>query len=345
MNPSGMKNPNVEKKKPAHHSLQWHITHRCNLRCAHCYQEDYQAETSRSDMTEILDKYERFLKNNNLYGHVFLTGGEPLVHRDFFFLAEEILRRGMLLTVMTNGTLIGHKEANRIACSGVDCVQISLDGTPEQHDAIRGGGNFARALEGIDRLKEEGVDVIVSFTAQKSNYRSLSKLARICEAHGVDKLWWDRVVTETPEDAERLALTTGQFEKTVRKAGKLNKKYARPNGRSLVSLERSLQFFGCDGRCGIYKCRVGGNMLTLLADGSVMPCRRLPFVIGNIKDGEFDEIINSSDLVARMREAPLPEKCAGCAYEETCHGGAKCVTYGQTGELFAKDVNCFIKSF
>lgn len=325
---------------PRRHSFQWHITHRCNLRCAHCYQDDYESEPSLDDLIEILDKYERFLNRSGALGHIFLTGGEPLYHEGFFPLIREISSRGIRLSILTNGTLIGRKEANAIACAFPDFVQISLDGTPEIHDRIRGKGQFTRALEGIDRLKEQGVCVLVSFTAQKENFRCLPQLAKICAAHGVDKLWWDRVVTETPEDAERLALTTDMFARLVADAHKLNRKYARRQ-RLFVSSERSLQFLGARDECRVYRCRVGGDLIVILADGSVMPCRRLPFVIGNIKDGEFDDIIGKSDLMREMREAPLPDGCSGCPHAEKCGGGAKCVTYGQTGDLFARDVNCF----
>ena len=83
------------------HVLQWHITHRCNLRCRHCYQDDFQSEMTLEELLAVLDKYERFLKERNLTGHINLTGGEPLASPYFFELAEEILRRGMTFSILT----------------------------------------------------------------------------------------------------------------------------------------------------------------------------------------------------------------------------------------------------
>ena len=37
-------------------TLQWHITHRCNLRCRHCYQDDYSAFESRDALSDILNQ-------------------------------------------------------------------------------------------------------------------------------------------------------------------------------------------------------------------------------------------------------------------------------------------------
>ncbi|MBQ7645706.1 MAG: radical SAM protein [Clostridia bacterium] len=323
--------------------LQWHITHRCNLRCKHCYQDEFKEEMSSTLIDETFDKYIRFIGSNGYSGHVYLTGGEPLVHPDFFRLVEKIKKRGLPLTVLTNGTLVDRDAANRMKWIGVDVVQVSLDGTKEIHDGIRGNGAFERALDGIDCLVSQKIHVIVSFTAQKTNIKSFKSLAEVCKEHGVKKLWWDRVVIESSGGNDGLSLSTSEFKKMSSLAGKLREKYMRPDGSSLVSCERSLQFLGCADGCRKYTCHAGKDMLIITADGSVMPCRRLPFVIGNIKDGEIADIFASSSLMKELRDSSAPEECAGCSHAGFCKGGAKCVTYAQTGKLFARDVNCCFK--
>ncbi len=316
------------------HILQWHITHRCNLRCRHCYQGDYAAQMSREALFAALDRYERFLRARRLQGQVNLTGGEPLSHPDFFALAREIRRRDMDLAVLTNGTLLTPDTARRLALLRPRFVQISLDGTARVHDAIRGPGSFRRALHGIDLLKTEGVPVHVSFTAQTKNRRELVPLALVCRAHGVDKLWFDRVVIPREDDREGLSLSTAQYRRLVKTAALLR-------GLTPLRGERALQFIAF-GAANCYHCGAGGELLILLADGGLMPCRRLPFVIGNIADGELADILARDPVMRSLREAPIPAACAGCAYAERCRGGAKCVSFAQTGELFARDVNCWL---
>lgn len=332
------------QKSPAaqgRHVLQWHITHRCNLFCAHCYQDDRAAHTSPEALRETLDKYCRFLAKINCRGSVYLTGGEPLLHPGFFELAEEITRRGMAFSVLTNGTLIDPDTANRLALLHPEFIQVSLDGVNEVHDRIRGLYSFERALRGIDALAATRIPVMVSFTAQKSNLKSFPALAEVCEQHGVKKLWWDRVVADTPETTEKLALSTRRFRRFVKKAARLRERYKREDGSSLISMERSLQCMD-EGRC--YTCHPGVHMVTVLADGTVMPCRRLPVTVGNIRDGELYDLLYSDPTAQKLMRMPVPEDCVGCRYAETCRGGAKCVTYGQTGRLFVKDVNCFYKA-
>ena len=119
-------------------TLQWHITHRCNLRCSHCYQDDYSAFSSRESLEAVLNQYSRLLEEYGFKGYLNITGGEPLAHPDLFWLLEEARRRQMTTAVLTNGTMVGLREARRMRASGVQFVQISLDGVPKTHDAIRG---------------------------------------------------------------------------------------------------------------------------------------------------------------------------------------------------------------
>lgn len=319
------------------HTLQWHITHRCNLRCAHCYQGDYSAEMPREVMYEALEKYLRFLRRRGMTGQVNLTGGEPMAHGEFWALSRKIRESGLRLSVLTNGTMIGRDEAGRFRALEPAFVQVSLDGTRQTHDAIRGQGAFDRALAGIDCLKRAGVRVNVSFTAQKGNYRDFAALARVCRRHRVDKLWWDRVVTP---DVGKLALSTGEFRELCLEAARQRRRCRRPDGTSMVNCGRALQFLAT-GRLCKYHCGAGGDLLILLADGALMPCRRLPFIIGNLSDGELDDVIEASPIMRDLARAEIPADCVKCEHVFRCRGGARCVTYAQTGRWDARDVNCW----
>lgn len=321
-------------------TLQWHITHRCNLRCTHCYQDDYACSAGLDSLLPVLDKYERFLKERGYLGKINLTGGEPLTSAAFFPLCREIQSRGISFNILTNGTLIDEENARKIAAVCPGWVQISLDGTERTHDRIRGEGAFSAALRGIDELKMRNVPVLVSFTAQKRNRRQLPALAEICDEHGVDLLWWDRVVTGSGSSARKLALTTKQFRKLTEVSGELSRKYIKSNGRSMVGCGRALQFLECPGSPG-YVCSAGKNLVAVTADGSVMPCRRLPYVIGSIADRELGDILDSSPVIQSIRSAEIPAECAGCEHAGKCGGGSKCVTCGLTGDMFARDINCY----
>lgn len=324
--------------------LQWHITHSCNLRCTHCYQDDYQSHMPKELLFSVLDKYTDFVEEYNYIGQINLTGGEPLLHPDFFELAREIRNRGIRLGILTNGTLIDKECAKKMKELKPIFVQVSLDGTRKTHDAIRGAGSFEQTLKAVRYLKKNRIRVLVSFTAQKCNYRELEGLARVCKKYRVDKLWWDRVVTESVDDTEKLALNTEEFRWLVDKAWQLFKKYQKRDGSSMVTNQRSLQFLGCESeQCGGYRCSAGKNLLAVLADGKTMACRRLPFVVGNILESDFETIIIHNDVMTELRRLKYPKECSACKHLMKCKGGSRCVTYGQTGNLHAKDINCYFR--
>ena len=315
-------------------TLQWHITHRCNLRCAHCYQDDYTSFESREALSDILDQYEALLNEYSFKGHINLTGGEPLSHPDLFWLLEEARKRNISTAVLTNGTLIGKCEAKKLKSLDVDYVQVSLDGTKEVHDSIRGEGSFDQAVQGIRELLLQGVYTTVSFTAQRGNIGELKKLARFCDNLGVDKLWFDRVVIPAAEDENNLSLSSDEYKKLCRQAARLNKK-------NMVSCARALQFIPCKNK-SFYSCAAGDRLLAILADGSVMPCRRLPINVGNVKEKDLLSIYRDEPELIKIRNSGIPEGCASCEYSEKCRGGAKCVSYAKTGRYDLPDPDCLI---
>ena len=313
-------------------TLQWHITHRCNLRCTHCYQDDYTAFSDRASLERVLGQYEDLLCACRFRGHLNITGGEPLLHPDLFWLLEQAKRRGITTAVLTNGTLIGLQEARRLRGCGVQYVQISLDGTRGVHDAIRGRGSFEQAAQGIEALQSQGIFTSISFTAQRQNLGELKKLAALCRRYGADKLWFDRVLIPAGEDRERLSLTSDEYRRLCRTAARLNRK-------GLVSCARALQFLPCREQF-IYRCTAGSSLLALLADGTVMPCRRLPLPAGNITDSDLLTIYRESPVLQALRAGKLPEGCRACRYADLCGGGSRCAAYARTGRWDLRDPDC-----
>lgn len=320
------------EKNNGRFTLQWHITHRCNLRCSHCYQDDYSAFEAWEDLEPVLDQYEALLNAYGFKGYLNITGGEPLTHPDLFRLLRAARDRGVTTAVLTNGTLIGAREARSLKACGVDYVQVSLDGMKKTHDAIRGAGSFDRAVEGIRALLAQKIFVSVSFTAQRENLSELNKLARFCRDLGVNKLWYDRVVIPAAQDEQELSLTADDFLRLSRRAAKLNR-------RHMVSCARALQFIPCEEKC-VYRCTAGERLLTVLADGSVMACRRLPVISGNVHESDLLTQYRSDPEILRIRSTPLPASCEGCEYAELCAGGAKCITYARTGRYDLRDPDC-----
>jgi radical SAM protein with 4Fe4S-binding SPASM domain len=133
------------------------LTMRCNLRCAHCYvQCDADAWASEPELTtaEVCGILDQLAEAGCLW--LLLTGGEPLTRPDFAEIYLHAKRRGFLLTLFTNGTLVTDEIAALLAAYPPHAVEVSLYGrTAAVYERVTGApGSFARCMAGIARLAQ-----------------------------------------------------------------------------------------------------------------------------------------------------------------------------------------------
>ena len=93
------------------HVLQWHITHRCNLHCTHCYQEDNAGELPFAALESFLHQYLDFCSACHFKGHINLTGGEPLISEHLFPLLDLLEAFRVTFGLLSNGTCITGETA------------------------------------------------------------------------------------------------------------------------------------------------------------------------------------------------------------------------------------------
>lgn len=134
----------------------------CNIACRHCFITCGPHET-RVPMIDtprvlaFLDEAERLGVRD-----YYFTGGEPMLHPDFWPLVDAALGKGPL-TVLTNGILVDRAAAERARAAfdrarySFD-LRVSLDGmSAEENDPVRGGGTFESITRGIAELARQGL--------------------------------------------------------------------------------------------------------------------------------------------------------------------------------------------
>ncbi|MBI1910901.1 MAG: radical SAM protein [Deltaproteobacteria bacterium] len=331
--------------------LQWHITERCNLRCAHCYQEGYSgAELSFNMIMNIICQYIELLKTwkggAKRFGHITLSGGEPFAREDFFEILElfRAHKKDFSFSILTNGSLIDKKVAGRLRSLGPKFVQVSLEGVEATHDGIRGKGSYAKTVEAIRHLKKEGLRVLVSFTAHRANYREFGAVAAVGRSLKVDRVWADRLIPAGAGSHMRSQALTPVETKEFLEIMK------RSRGRSIltlfnrteVSMQRALQFLFSEERP--YRCTAGDSLITIQSNGDLYPCRRLPIAAGNLTEATLADLYNDSEIFKRLRDrSRASEGCESCLYSALCAGGLKCLSYAMTGSPFKADPGCWIQ--
>jgi MoaA/NifB/PqqE/SkfB family radical SAM enzyme len=122
------------RRIPTHVTLG--LTHRCNLDCVHCYLRD-ERETVELSTQRWLGVLDEIVAAGGLW--VGLTGGEPLLRPDFATIYARAKQLGLLVTVMTNGTLVNRRILELFARLPPHRVDVSLYArSPETYQAITG---------------------------------------------------------------------------------------------------------------------------------------------------------------------------------------------------------------
>jgi radical SAM protein with 4Fe4S-binding SPASM domain len=161
------------------------VTHRCPLRCAHCYnnlpQQDRAArsrELSRAEHCRIL---EEIADAGCLW--LLYTGGEMFVRPDFLDIYMHAKKKGLLVSLFTNATLITSAIADRLAEWPPFSIEVTLYGrTRETYEGVTGvSGSFERCLRGIRLLRERALPLKLKSVAMTLNRHEIGDLQRFVE--------------------------------------------------------------------------------------------------------------------------------------------------------------------
>lgn len=340
--------------------IVWNFTNACNLSCQHCYQNAKKALPDEMTLEERLGLIDQMVAND--VSALAMAGGEPMIHKDFWTVAEYAHKNGLHLAVATNGTLITEEAGQRLKNIGVDYVEISVDSAkPEIHDAFRGGeGYWQRAVDGVKNAVKAGLDVGIATTATRAGYQQMRDLIQLSKDLGVNSFYafnfiptgrgkaiveddLDPVTREemldllydTFMEKEVFAFTTcpqyGRYcyqtnpDDTI-----INSHYGYLEGQQAKMLA---DYIGGCGAGRLY-CAVQPN-------GKVTPCVFMPQeVVGDLRESSLAEIWKNSLTMQRLRDrSQLGGHCGTCEYRSMC-GGCRARAYGYFGDYQAPDPGC-----
>jgi radical SAM protein with 4Fe4S-binding SPASM domain len=163
------------------------MTHRCQLRCLHCYLGDERFE--KPDKEQPTQFWTALLDQMAQAGclDVLITGGEPLVRTDFARVYEHTKRLGMLAMIFTNATLVDDRLADLFADLPPEMIEVSLYGATERvYESVTGiKGSFRRCLDGVDLLLQRGVRVGLKTVILTDNVHEVEAMRALASGRGV----------------------------------------------------------------------------------------------------------------------------------------------------------------
>jgi radical SAM protein with 4Fe4S-binding SPASM domain len=170
-------------------SVTFELTRRCNLRCIHCYlgsqeaqQEAASGEMSTDHVKGIIDE---IVAAGCLY--LLLTGGDPMMRRDFGEIYRYAREQGLIVTVFCDGMLVDDAVIELFREFPPHMVEISIYGASEAtyEKVTRVKGSFKRSLDGIRRLLDAGIQVGLKTILMTVNVHEIEAMREMADAMDV----------------------------------------------------------------------------------------------------------------------------------------------------------------
>jgi len=301
-----------DRRIPISGSLE--VTMRCNLRCQHCYipgehrANHDERELSRTEIERILDE---ITGAGCLW--LLLTGGDPFMRSDFLDIYAFARRKGLILTIFTNGTLITPKIADYMAEWRPFKFEISLYGaTRETYERVTGiPGSYDRCRRGIDLLLERGLPLSLKTVAMTLNHHELEQMKSLAASLGVE-FRFDPIVFPALDGSARptfLRLPPEEIvaiEKTdPARAGRWPEQFA--NCEVLSASDRRM-----------YLCGAGKHAFHIDAAGRLSPCISARQPSYDLRGGSFLEGWEQFLAVETARAYSPDFPCLGCELRLVC---------------------------
>jgi radical SAM protein with 4Fe4S-binding SPASM domain len=305
------------------------LTHRCNLKCFHCYLECYSdeprpRELSTEEVAGILDQ----LFEMGVY-YVTFSGGEPFCRPDIFEIMGHARQRGLFFGIMTNGTTITEPVADRIKELGTMAVDVSLYGaTAASHEFVtRVPGSFAKAVGAIKLLRERKLRVRIKTTLMRCNVEEHKRIESIAGELGA---------SYAPDPL--------LFPKVGRPGSAAATRMGDEQARRLIT-ERDWHLIPDEGvECNLRSHLICGAARTRCAvspQGDVFPCTMWRIPLGSLREKSFGEIW-LGEPAGRIRaiECGDLEACSSCELVSYCARCPGMVHMENGGILGPSSENC-----
>ena len=315
------------------------LTARCNFNCPMCYVHLTQEQVDATGRELTAQEWLDIAKSAKDKGMVFalLTGGEPLVRKDFFEIYEGMQKMGLMVSINSNGFLIHGQNLKKLLDDPPSRVNISLyGGCNETYRQMCGVDAYHRVKENIAQLKAAGVNVSLNLCMTPYNKEDLAQIHADAVALNVN-------VRATGYMYPPVRVNGEQYGTAVRlspeDAAKYELEWDRLRMGDEVISERAREMCAdLEDGCGRnpnsvgtgVTCRAGGTSFWITWDGKMLPCGMLTAPSADpLQDGFAEAWLQIRQKTSQIR---MPDKCAGCGMRNACGVcAAVCVT--ETGKF------------
>ena len=314
--------------KPDLRHLFLELTLACNERCFHCGSNcsvPGDNELSTDEFKAIIDQVKEDFDISRI--QLCVTGGEPLLRKDFFEIMSYANSKGFKWGMTSNATLITKDVAHKLSEAGMGTISVSIDGLQDTHDKLRGMKNaYDLAMQGVQNLIDENAFKAIQITTvvNHENIRELDQLLEIMKGIDIDS--W-RVINIEPIGRALLRPEMLCTKEDLKYMFEFIRK-ARKDGLPVE--------YGCSHYLGLdyevevrdwyWLCNAGVYTASIMSNGDIGACldiERNPKTIqGNIRRDRLKDVWDNRFEFFRRNKACDSDKCRHCNHSKYCRGDA-----------------------
>lgn len=293
-------------------SIHIEIVSECNERCVHCYiPHDKKNKILSSDLFyKILDESRKL----NVI-HISISGGEPLLHKDFISFLQKCKELDLSVNVLSNLTLLNDSIIEEMKENPLLSVQTSIYSmNPLVHDSItKKSGSLELTKNAVQKLINAGIPVQISCPIMKQNKNDFSSVKEWGEKNNISVIF-DYVIFAAYDHSNynlHNRLSLDEVEKAFE--SQLCLKYVN----SLKEEARNKEVLTQDDPV----CTICRYFFCISAEGDVFPCVGWQSkIVGNIENDSIKELWEDSIELNRLRAIKRKQfpKCVSCKNRGYC---------------------------
>jgi radical SAM protein with 4Fe4S-binding SPASM domain len=313
----GVHSRSVARRVPVNGTIE--VTRRCPLRCLHCYNnlpvDDLEARSNELTYEEHC----RILDEISEAGCLWLlyTGGEIFARDDFLEIYTYAKKKGLIITLFSNGTLIDEHVADTLADWRPFSIEISIYGrTKDTFERItRVPGSYERCMRGIHLLAERGLPLTLKTMALTLNRHEVGDMKRfVLQDLGLE-FKYDAMVNPRVDGSRRplrLRLTPEEIVQLdvqdPRRREEWEAVAKRSNGTPRAH-EQSDKLYQC-----------GGGLTSFAIDpyGRMGVCTLSQHNSWDLRRGNFEKGWDDFLFQLRQKKISRPSKCLNCGIKNMC---------------------------
>jgi MoaA/NifB/PqqE/SkfB family radical SAM enzyme len=281
------------------------LTHRCNLDCFFCYNDRVQLNSALTydEYSDLLGQLAEMAVLN-----LTLTGGEPLVHPDFFAIGTRARDLGFVIRLKSNGHLLRGDVARRVRDEVAPYqIDLSIHGaTAKSHDRqTQRPGSFQRLLENIEEMQRLGLRMRLNCTLTAWNENEVDQIFELADRF--DLLININATVAPKDDGDTSPMSVAPTSEGIsRLAHVLQRRHEEVRSRNPEVTEQD----------GVKKeppevirhCGAGSSSVTIDQWGNVLPCVQWRRVVGNVREKPIAEIWSGSVGLDEVRSLTVAAK-------------------------------------